>query len=70
MTKLELKLLAVQIAAQLPADHARARDVIKYLNDLVDNWVYRDSPAVKPSLEVISSSRDARSNGTPDMLSR
>lgn len=34
--------LAVQLSAQVPDDHAEACQVIHYLKELVDSWLYDD----------------------------
>lgn len=69
MKALDFRMLAVQLAAQLPGDKSSAREVVKNLSDLVENWIYAE-PAAKPSLELISCKAEASRTGSPETSPR
>ena len=44
MLERDYKMMALSLATQLPEDEATARKVLAYLSELVDGWIFSDSP--------------------------
>jgi uncharacterized protein YecE (DUF72 family) len=74
MSNHRLKMLAIQLAAQLPDNSSDARRVMKHLKRLAKNWIYSDlglrprlpREACDPKTCAASTKEATSRSGSPD----